>query len=238
MDDSTLDKPYARSIELVTRHWSGKHHRVVWGINLISMVWTDDRAAIPCNFRVYDKPIGGKNKNGHFRDMLESASARLSAGVRSVRRLVQFSGESEADSLPRLGVAHPAQVQPTEPAPVKTRVNPDGSGNVPVSAVETGAEGRRVHLRGYGFIKVFRTVSPDGDAQHWATSGLEMPGSRLEELSQRGWSIENYHRGLKQCCGVEKEQARSARACPRPRRGGASEPYLLLDSSLRSSGGP
>ena len=76
LDDSTLDKPHARSIELVTRHWSGKHHRVVRGINLISMVWTDGSAAIPCDFRVYDKPIGGKNKNEHFRDVLESASAR------------------------------------------------------------------------------------------------------------------------------------------------------------------
>ena len=92
------------------------------------------------------------------------------------------------------------------------QINPDGSGNVPVSALETGADGRRVHLKGYGFIKVFRTVSPDGDAQHWATSDLEMSGSRLEELSRRAWSIENYHRGLKQCCGIEKAQARSARA--------------------------
>ncbi len=40
LDDSTLDKPYARNIELVSRHWSGKHHRVVSGINLLSMVWT------------------------------------------------------------------------------------------------------------------------------------------------------------------------------------------------------
>jgi hypothetical protein len=31
-DDSTLDKPYARQIELVSRHWSGKHHAVVRGI--------------------------------------------------------------------------------------------------------------------------------------------------------------------------------------------------------------
>nr|WP_246522847.1 hypothetical protein [Gemmata palustris] len=31
VDDSTLDKPYARAIELVTRHWSGKHHAVVRG---------------------------------------------------------------------------------------------------------------------------------------------------------------------------------------------------------------
>ncbi len=27
IDDSTLDKPYARMMELVVRHWSGKHHR-------------------------------------------------------------------------------------------------------------------------------------------------------------------------------------------------------------------
>ena len=29
LDDTTLDKPYARKMELVTRHWSGKHRRVV-----------------------------------------------------------------------------------------------------------------------------------------------------------------------------------------------------------------
>ena len=31
VNDSTLDKPYAKRIELVTRHWSGKHHKVVLG---------------------------------------------------------------------------------------------------------------------------------------------------------------------------------------------------------------
>ena len=36
--------------------------------------------------------------------------------------------------------------------------------------------------------------------------------SKLGELTKRAWSIENYHRGIKQCCGVEKAQARSARA--------------------------
>jgi putative transposase len=34
IDDSTLDKPYTQKMELVTYHWSGKHHRVVEGINL------------------------------------------------------------------------------------------------------------------------------------------------------------------------------------------------------------
>jgi hypothetical protein len=31
VDDATLDKPYARKIELAHRHWSGKHHAVVEG---------------------------------------------------------------------------------------------------------------------------------------------------------------------------------------------------------------
>ncbi len=37
-DDSTLDKPYAEKTELVHRHWSGKHHAVVDGINLITLL--------------------------------------------------------------------------------------------------------------------------------------------------------------------------------------------------------
>ena len=39
IDDSTLDKPYAKDIALVTRNWSGKHHDVVQGINLILDRW-------------------------------------------------------------------------------------------------------------------------------------------------------------------------------------------------------
>src|SRR5512133_699891 len=56
LDDSTLDKPYAEKIELVGRHWSGKHKSVVWGINLITMVWTDGDRKIPCDYRLYERP--------------------------------------------------------------------------------------------------------------------------------------------------------------------------------------
>ncbi len=41
VDHTTLDKPYAKQMELVTRHWSGKHHQVVNGINLITLLWTE-----------------------------------------------------------------------------------------------------------------------------------------------------------------------------------------------------
>ena len=51
VDDSTLDKPYAKHMALVSRHWSGNHHGVVQGINLISLLWTDRDCRLLCDFR-------------------------------------------------------------------------------------------------------------------------------------------------------------------------------------------
>jgi hypothetical protein len=76
LDDTTLDKPYAQKMELVTYHWSGKHQKVVKGINLLTLLWTDGKALIPCDFRVYDKPIDGNTKNEKFLEMLQKARDR------------------------------------------------------------------------------------------------------------------------------------------------------------------
>lgn len=35
-DDTVLDKPFARHMGLVARFWSGRHKRVVQGINLVT----------------------------------------------------------------------------------------------------------------------------------------------------------------------------------------------------------
>lgn len=90
------------------------------------------------------------------------------------------------------------------------RVNPGGLGNVRVDTVEIPPQGREVHLRGYGFVKVFRRDSPNGDVEHWATNDLALTPQQQDGLKDRAWGIEVYHRGLKQCCGVEKCQARKA----------------------------
>jgi hypothetical protein len=50
VDDTTLDKPYSKKMELVHRHWSGKHHRVVSGINLTTYSGMTDRPWYPPTF--------------------------------------------------------------------------------------------------------------------------------------------------------------------------------------------
>ena len=53
LDDTALDKPYAKRMELVSRHWSGKISE--WYGASADLVVTDGNALI-CDFRVYDRP--------------------------------------------------------------------------------------------------------------------------------------------------------------------------------------
>jgi hypothetical protein len=87
VDDTTLDKPHAKHMGLVCRHWSGRHNRVVAGINLITLAWTDGDRVYPTDYRLYARSTDGLTKNDHFRAMLSAAAAR---GFRP--RAVLFDG--------------------------------------------------------------------------------------------------------------------------------------------------
>ena len=53
-------------MELVTRHWSGKHGRVVQGINLITLLWTEGDRHIPLDYRFYEKSVNGASLERPF----------------------------------------------------------------------------------------------------------------------------------------------------------------------------
>lgn len=205
LDDSTLDKPYARHIGLVTRHWSGKHRRVVQGINLLTLLWTDGDRLIPVDYRLYDKPGDGLTKNDHFRAMLTTAQER---GFRP--ECVVFDGWYA--SLENLKAVRAAGWRWLTRLKGNRLVNPDGIGNRPLADCTIAETGTRVHRPGYGFVRVFRIVAPDGDTEPWATSDLGLDELRRLQYGEWAWGIEEYHRGLKQHCGVERAQVRAARA--------------------------
>lgn len=221
VDDSTLDKPYARAMALVSRHWSGKHHRVVLGINLISLVWTDGDARFPCDFRLYDKAHDGLDKNDHFQHMVFTAYER---GF--MPRLVGF--DSWYASLSNLKMLRACDWRWLTQLKANRLVDPDGAGNRPLSQIVIGMTGQVVHLKGYGFIKVFKIAAPDGSIEYWATSDLSLRLDQLAEEAAQVWHIEEYHRGLKQFCGVERAQHRRAVA-QRNHIGFALRAFLRLE---------
>lgn len=205
LDDSTLDKQYARKIELVSRHWSGKHRKVVCGINLITLLWTDGDRYIPCDYRFYDKPTDGSTKNDHFRKMLQTAKER-GFSPKCVLFDSWYGSLDNLKTIRNLGWFWLTQLKSNR------QVDPDRKGNRSISEIEISESGSIVHLKAYGFIKVFKLVARDGDIEYWATNKLEMVELERVKLSDMAWTIETYHRGIKQFCGVERCQARMGRA--------------------------
>jgi hypothetical protein len=62
-------------VALVGHFWSGKHHRTVKGIDLITLYYSDVAGQhFPVSYRVYDKDEG-KSKNDYFFDMLTEVLA-------------------------------------------------------------------------------------------------------------------------------------------------------------------
>jgi putative transposase len=204
IDDSTLDKHHAKRIDLVTRHWSGKHHEVVSGINLITLLWTDGDRKIPVDYRVSSK-ADGRTKHDHFWEMLLMAKGRGFSP-----KSVLFDGWYASLEDPKQVRGHGWHWLTRLKG--NRRVTPEGRVCRSLDEVPFGDAGRVVHLRGYGPVLVFRIDAPDGVAEYRATGDLRMDAGVRRQHAEWGFAIENYHRELKQNCGVERSQARSERA--------------------------
>jgi hypothetical protein len=205
LDDSTLDKPYARKMGLVSWHWSGNHHAVVKGINLLTLLWTDGDRHIPTDYRLYDKAHDGLSKNDLFVQQLRAAKQR---GLRP--KCVCF--DSWYSSLANLKEIRSSGWTWLCRLKSNRKVRVDFGEAQAISTLDIPAAGRVAHLPGYGPIRVFRVVATNGDTDHWATSDLGMGALTRLQYGEFSWRIEEYHRGIKQFCGVERCQARRGKA--------------------------
>jgi hypothetical protein len=68
VDDTVREKLYSdpKNAELIGYFWSGKYHKAIKGINLITLYCSDVYGnSVPINYRIYDKKAG-KTKNDYF----------------------------------------------------------------------------------------------------------------------------------------------------------------------------
>jgi putative transposase len=228
LDDTTLDKPYSEKIEIVSKHWSGKHHKVVKGINLITLLWTDGDRHIPCDYRLYEKSKDKLTKNDHFANMIKGAKQRGFAP-----ECVVF--DSWYSSIENLKLIRSYNWVWLTRLKENRQVNPDRQGLQAIKEVEIGVEGREVWLEAYGLIKVFKIVATDGNIEYWATNSLHMNDLTRVKFASFAWTIENYHRGIKQFTLIEFSQVRSSRS-QRNHIGLALRAFLRLEFYSFKSG--
>ncbi len=193
-------------MELVHRHWSGKHHAVVDGINLITLLWSEGEIADPVRLAGLRQ---AQRRHHQERALPRHAPDRRERGF--TPECVLFdSWYASVDNLRlirrvRLALADAAEGEPAGEYRLRTGSGRWRAGRLPRRA-------RSVHLEGYGLIRVFRVVATDGETEYWATNDLAMGEWQRLKYAEFAWGIEVYHRALKQECEVERAMVRAARA--------------------------
>jgi hypothetical protein len=201
-DDTILDKSRSDKIELVRWQYSGTVHDVIRGIGMLNFLWVDHRDQVcPMDVRVYEPKEDGKTKNDHFRELLQLAKER---GVKP-EAVIADSWYSSLDNLKCIRDYGWNFVMGLR----KNRVVNKGE---KLEQLTIADEGLRIHLRGYGWISVFRFVSKNGRTDYIGTNIDNPTREQIIALVRKRWEIEVFHRELKQTCGLEHCQARTSRA--------------------------
>lgn len=206
VDDTTLDKPYSHHMELVDYFWSGKHHRAVKGLNLVTLYYTDPQGrSVPVNYRVVDK-AENKTKNDYFQDMLAEV---LAWGLRPDFTTGDswYSCEKNLKTVKNHGMGFLFAVESNRTVSVEKGVW------VQVQKLDIPNAGLMVWLREFGQVKLFRTRLKD-QLRHYAVFLPNADGyaafthTRFQALHDQHWQIEQYHRMIKQVCNIERFQVR------------------------------
>lgn len=199
IDDTVLDKQYAHNMALTKKQYSGKHHKVIQGIPLVNMLWTRNNKIIPIDYRIYSPTHDGKTKNDHAREMIHCAEKRglcpeyvlMDAWYTCIGNLKaiackgwKFIGALKSNRL----------------------VSIIQKSYVPVSDLDwTTKSVHKVWLKAFGFVLVSKIVATNGDITYIATNDLSLTDiETIKNHTAYRWNIETFHRGIKQCCGIEK----------------------------------
>ncbi len=213
VDDTVLDKPHAKYLSFLGYFWSGKHHAVVQGINLITLYYTDPKGHhSPINFRLYDKSEN-KTKNDYFLEMLaEVIEWGLTPDV--------VTGDSWYSSVNNLKTVKKHGLGMLFAVEANRLVSVVKGTWIQVQKLEIPENGLLVWLKDFGYVKVFRTLLKD-QKRHYVTSIPKDNNSdnkscnigacnytNFKKWHDDHWKIEQYHRAIKQVCNIESFQVR------------------------------
>lgn len=201
-DDTVIEKSYSQRIEIVRYQYSGTEHKVVKGIGMLNMMFLDQNNNLyPMDLRIWEPKEDGKTKNDHFREMLVNAKKR---GVKPEVILADswYSSLKNLKCIRDLGWYFVMGFK-------KNRIV---NRNQKLETLEIPDQGIRLHLRGYGWMTVFRLVEKNGYTRYIGTNIDSLSKEEMIEFVEKRWQIEVFHRELKQSCGLENCQARASRS--------------------------
>ncbi|WP_225893012.1 transposase [Nostoc sphaeroides] len=212
-DDTVIDKPHSdlQLTELIGYYYSGRHHRIVKGIQLITLYYTDlSGKSVPVNYRIYNKQ-DCQTKNDYLREMitevlvwgLQPYTVTTDAWYSSHKNL-KFFKNKELQFLTGIAKNRSCSV--------------DGKNFTQVQNLEIPETGLMVYLKKFGQVKVFRRSFKNETYRYYI---MYLPNkdalflvslADFQELHSIHWGIECYHRAIKQVCGIQRFMVRTSEA--------------------------
>ena len=219
VDDTVIEKHYSNPdcAELIGYFWSGKYHKSIKGLNLITLYYSDTQEkSVPINYRIYDKKEE-KTKNDYFREMLlEVMSWGLKPSI--------VTGDSWYSSVANLKFLRNQKLGFLFGVEKNRIVSNEPRKYSQVSSLEIPGEGLITHLKEFGLIKLLRKDFRKGDSRHYILyfpNSKKLAGVSRQEfitIHDTHWGIEAFHRAIKQVCGADaKRPSRRRRRTARMR---------------------
>ena len=192
-------------------YWSGKHKRVVKGINLITLYYTDiNGVCVPINYRIYDKN-DAKTKNDYFCEMLMEA---IGWGIKPT----WITGDAWYASLENLKFLRKQGLSFLFGIDNNRLISAQKGNYIQVQSLTDWPEsGNTVYLKEYGNVKVFRQEYKKVYRYYiMSVPKLEMLDGinaiDFLHVHAQHWNIERFHRAVKQTCNIERFQVRNQQA--------------------------
>ena len=200
VDDSVLDKRFSRNNELSGKHWSGNEHRLISGIDLVSILWTKGEECVPCDYRIYQsEKKKEKTKNEHFRDMLVTAKKR-DFKPSYVLADCWYGSVENMKFIEKQGWKFVFGAKENRLVSVTKNVY------VSISNLDWSKTlVQKVWLKEFGYVMAAKIVVKNGDVRFVVTNDLSLADiETLKAHNDHRWNIETFHRGIKQTTGIEK----------------------------------
>jgi hypothetical protein len=228
IDDSIEEKEYTDENELICWHWDHSKERNVKGINFLSALYVTREAALPVAFDLVTKMEAFVDeKTGNLkRKSSISKNERYRMLLRVVvhnqikfRYVVNDSWYSSSDNMKIIKRdLHKEFVMPLKAnrkvalsLEEKERGQYQAASQLELSADTT----LEVWLEGVEFPllltkQVFTNEDGSEGLLYLVTSDVMLPFDHIQQLYQKRWSVEVYHKSLKQNVSLERSPTRTA----------------------------
>ncbi|MDP2207586.1 MAG: transposase [Bacteroidota bacterium] len=229
VDDTIIAKPHMDENEIVCWHYDHQNGKYVKGMNLISFLYESNAVHLPVSYAIIEKTElytddstgcqkrrSSISKNKYFQRLLRTCR-RNNLPFRYVLSDVWYASAENMNFVRRTLKRHFVMPLKSNRKVALSKAHKRVKNYVTVETLDyTNSSLRTIYLEEVEFPlllvkQVFTNEDGSEGILYLVTSDTTLTYEKIIALYQKRWSIECYHKALKQQCGVGRSPARTMR---------------------------